>query len=65
MSTRTALCPQCRKPAELAPSNPWRPFCSERCKLLDLGDWMDGRFSIPLAEADDVELPPTDERPPH
>ena len=25
----------------------WRPFCSERCRLLDLGAWMDGRYRVP------------------
>ena len=25
----------------------WRPFCSERCRLLDLRDWMDGRYRVP------------------
>jgi endogenous inhibitor of DNA gyrase (YacG/DUF329 family) len=25
----------------------WRPFCSKRCKLLDLQDWVDGRYNIP------------------
>jgi endogenous inhibitor of DNA gyrase (YacG/DUF329 family) len=49
-------CPQCRQPSSLAPDNRWRPFCSERCKLIDLGDWMSGRFVIPVepgADADD------------
>jgi endogenous inhibitor of DNA gyrase (YacG/DUF329 family) len=27
--------------------NPFRPFCSERCKLLDLGNWLSGAYSIP------------------
>ena len=27
--------------------NPWRPFCSERCKLIDLGDWIEERYRIP------------------
>jgi len=27
--------------------NPWRPFCSERCKLIDLGDWIEERHRIP------------------
>lgn len=48
-------CPQCRKPSVIAPSNPWRPFCSERCKLVDLGDWMSGRFAIPVEEPDGFE----------
>lgn len=50
---RAAPCPQCRQPARLEPDNPFRPFCSERCKLLDLGEWFAGRYAIPAAEADD------------
>lgn len=48
----SAPCPQCRQPASLDPGNRFRPFCSERCKLLDLGEWFAGRFSIPVSEAD-------------
>ncbi|HXZ94161.1 MAG TPA: DNA gyrase inhibitor YacG [Burkholderiales bacterium] len=32
-------CPRCGSPAALGPENMWRPFCSERCKLIDLGSW--------------------------
>lgn len=39
-------CPVCRTPAEYAPSNPWRPFCSERCKLIDLGEWANDGYRI-------------------
>ena len=48
-------CPQCSKPSLIAPANPWRPFCCERCKLIDLGDWMNGRFAIPVEEPDGFE----------
>lgn len=34
------------------PSNPWRPFCSERCKLIDLGEWATGNYRIPVEEPD-------------
>ena len=46
-------CPQCSKPSLIAPANPWRPFCCERCKLIDLGDWMNGRFVIPVEPTED------------
>lgn len=62
MSTaKTAPCPQCRQPASLATTNRFRPFCSERCKLLDLGEWFAGRYTIPAVEAEDdgVDLDPT------
>lgn len=40
-------CPECKKKAVWSTSNPSRPFCSERCKLLDLGAWADGSRAIP------------------
>jgi uncharacterized protein len=41
-------CPICKRetPHE---GNPYRPFCSERCKLLDLDNWLEGRYRIPDA----------------
>jgi uncharacterized protein len=39
-------CPLCNKPVE-AKDNPHRPFCSERCKLLDLGNWVDENYRVP------------------
>lgn len=50
---RRAPCPQCRQPALLEAENPYRPFCSERCKLLDFGAWIEGRYVIPAEEAPD------------
>ena len=35
------------------PANPWRPFCSERCKLVDLGAWADESYRVPVAENKD------------
>jgi hypothetical protein len=46
-SGRIAACPQCGKSTRLDSQNPWRPFCSERCKLMDLGAWFSGERSIP------------------
>jgi len=43
---RRVRCPTCRRPAALD-GNPYRPFCSERCKLLDLAAWADERYRIP------------------
>lgn len=43
---RLVTCPQCgdRNPYE---GNEHRPFCSERCKLLDFGAWADGNYALP------------------
>jgi endogenous inhibitor of DNA gyrase (YacG/DUF329 family) len=38
-------CPICRREA-FAEGNPFRPFCSERCKLIDLDNWLAGRYRI-------------------
>ncbi|NOZ54629.1 MAG: DNA gyrase inhibitor YacG [Gammaproteobacteria bacterium] len=35
----TVKCPTCKKIVTWDNENPWRPFCSERCKLIDLGEW--------------------------
>jgi uncharacterized protein len=39
-------CPTCKTPTSFQSTNPWRPFCSERCRLIDLGDWMEGNNKI-------------------
>ena len=43
-------CPMCGKPAAWK-DNPNRPFCSERCKLIDFGHWADEDYSVPAEEA--------------
>lgn len=43
---RQIKCPQCRESVAWQ-DNPHRPFCSERCRLIDLGRWADGSYSIP------------------
>lgn len=40
-------CPQCGREIEYN-DNEFRPFCSERCKLLDFGAWADERYNIPI-----------------
>ncbi len=46
----TVPCPTCGKPVPWSAASRWRPFCSERCRLIDLGDWLDEnhRISEPL-----------------
>jgi uncharacterized protein len=44
---RNVPCPSCRKPALFSERNPWRPFCSERCRSVDLGAWASERFRVP------------------
>jgi endogenous inhibitor of DNA gyrase (YacG/DUF329 family) len=47
---RVVSCPQCKKEAVFSKENPFRPFCSERCKLIDLGEWASEGYAIPEQE---------------
>ena len=55
-------CPHCGKRTEYGPKNPWRPFCSERCKTGDLGAWASNAYVIG-GKADDEEAASSDEAP--
>ena len=43
----TLTCPTCKKPIEWSEKFPHRPFCCERCKLIDLGEWASEGHKIP------------------
>ena len=58
MST-TVRCPTCGRAVEWSESSAWRPFCSERCKLMDLGAWAAERHAIPGEAAETEEKPKT------
>ena len=47
-------CPTCGKETEYK-ENEFRPFCSERCKLIDFGAWADEEFSLPTENAELTE----------
>lgn len=51
MPPKIINCPQCRKPVTWA-GNTFRPFCSERCRLLDLGAWADESYRIAAGSSD-------------
>jgi uncharacterized protein len=62
-------CPTCGCPVAWGPESPFRPFCSERCRLLDLGEWLTEGRAIPDPEPGPVpsggtEDPPDPERGP-
>lgn len=48
---RLVPCPYCGKETPFVSTNPHRPFCSERCQLLDLGKWSAEKFRIPGEDA--------------
>jgi endogenous inhibitor of DNA gyrase (YacG/DUF329 family) len=45
--TTTVKCPTCRRPVEWSSNSPYRPFCSDRCRLIDLGAWLSEQHKIP------------------
>lgn len=57
MSTvyKKVACPNCGQKVEWRPENVWRPFCGERCKMIDLGQWADEQFKIPVEETDALD----------
>lgn len=56
------LCPTCKKPIVDPPPDfelpKFFPFCSDRCKLVDLGRWLDGKYQVPVVDREDA--PPGD-----
>jgi len=48
-------CPQCKKPVLWNDDYPYRPFCSHRCQLIDLGDWAEEKFKIPITGNDESD----------
>lgn len=45
-------CPNCQKTGTWTKDNPFRPFCSERCKLIDLGSWASEEHKIAGSSVD-------------
>jgi hypothetical protein len=48
-------CPRCRRITLFSPQNPWRPFCSERCKRADFGAWASESYRV------EADAPPDDD----
>ena len=40
-------CPTCKKDVEWSEASPYRPFCSQRCQLIDLGAWASEEYRVP------------------
>ena len=49
-------CPTCQKSVQWTDANPWRPFCSERCKLIDLGAWANEEYRVPAENESPADL---------
>lgn len=54
---KLVTCPQCKGDSVYAPTNPYRPFCSRRCKDIDFGAWADESFRVPEETDPDALLP--------
>jgi endogenous inhibitor of DNA gyrase (YacG/DUF329 family) len=54
---RTVRCPGCGGPSDYEPANPWRPFCSERCREGDLGAWASETYRVPESTPPDPGSP--------
>ncbi|MEO8315052.1 MAG: DNA gyrase inhibitor YacG [Pseudomonadota bacterium] len=55
MSAPRVGCPTCKRELVWSEEFPWRPFCSERCKMVDLGAWFAEERAIAAAAPDTLE----------
>lgn len=53
IQARTVRCPACSGPSLYSSANAYRPFCSARCKGVDLGAWASEKFKLPDATPPD------------
>jgi uncharacterized protein len=64
MSPPIVKCPTCRREIDWADA-PFRPFCSDRCRLIDLGAWLSEKRAIPAesqhGEGDSETVPPDEQ----
>lgn len=52
---RTVKCPNCGKSVQWRAENPFRPFCSARCKQIDLGAWASENYRVPATPPDNPD----------
>jgi len=62
---RTVRCPGCGGASVFAPENPYRPFCSERCKNHDFGAWATESYRVAAVPETDDEAPADGPAAPH
>lgn len=56
--TVVVVCPTCGTAVAWTAENRWKPFCSERCKLIDLGQWATEKYRVPAQEQEPEDGPP-------
>jgi endogenous inhibitor of DNA gyrase (YacG/DUF329 family) len=54
--TRVVKCSACGKDVPWLPESHWRPFCSERCRNIDLGAWATEEYRVPVATRPEPEI---------
>lgn len=57
---KTVQCPTCKEPVEWSKNSLFRPFCSKRCRLIDLGEWASEKHAIPAEDlpfSEELALP--------
>jgi endogenous inhibitor of DNA gyrase (YacG/DUF329 family) len=60
MAAPRVRCPTCQRELTWSTDFPWRPFCSERCKMVDLGAWFAEERALPGEPADTDKQDDTD-----
>lgn len=61
---RQVKCPQCKSLSLYSLENPFRPFCSERCRTLDIGAWADEAYRVPVTGSSSSSLTVADSENP-
>lgn len=59
---RTVTCPQCGAKVKWVPESKFRPFCSERCKQIDLGAWAAEDYRLSAVDSADDQPPGPDDK---
>jgi len=65
MSAVRVKCPTCGRAIEWSDTSPYRPFCSERCRLIDLGAWLSEQRAIPDEDPQEGGSEPSGDVPPN
>jgi endogenous inhibitor of DNA gyrase (YacG/DUF329 family) len=65
IAERQVPCPGCRQPTLYSERNPWRPFCSARCRGVDLGAWANENYRVAVKPTSEDEDPPDENPKPH
>lgn len=64
MAKKAPQCPTCRREVLTRAENPCFPFCSERCRAVDLGRWLGGEYRIATRSQDEDEDGDATQAPP-